>query len=328
MKLTVFETKYACGWPDHDTGAPSYQVELGRALRRSYTTDAHCVAYVSSMPRRMNTGAVGRLDVAMAYVITDTDCALVHGTPDPVPDEWRRAELEKVRALNEEHPGVFSYDSRGGYRLVYTLPEPTELLDDSDIDAWSRFYRIWLMYLARRFNIAGDPACGDFTRLFRMPRATRERRVGPEGRAAFGDPDGICALSFEPSDEDVEGGEASMKPARTRTLEFSGSAATGDGLLFHLLQARGDMGAACRTSRGDGRICRCPNRSKHSSKSDGTNSTIWYPPAAGKEIGAIHCKHAHCVDLGPKSWLGFFTASELDDARRNAGIAPRGRRAA
>lgn len=328
MKLTVFETKFACGWPDHAEGAPSYQVEIGRALRRDYTTDAHCVGYVSSLLRRINTGAVGRVDVAMPYVITDADCDLVHGTSEPVPPEWRSAELEKVHALNAEHPGVFAYDSRGGYRLFYALPEPAELVDATDVDAWSRFYRIWLVYLERRFGIVGDPACGDFTRLFRMPRATRDRKAGPERRAAFGDPDGIGALTFEPSNEDVEKADASMRPTRTRTLEFTGSVATGDGLLFYLLQARGDMGDECRTSRGHGRICRCPNRARHTNNSDGTKSTIWYPPAVGKEIGAIHCKHAHCVDLGPKDWIRFFTDSEKDAARERAGIATRKQRAA
>src|SRR5690349_2268926 len=36
VKLTLFETKYGNGWPDHEGGPPAYQVEIGPAMRRAF----------------------------------------------------------------------------------------------------------------------------------------------------------------------------------------------------------------------------------------------------------------------------------------------------
>jgi hypothetical protein len=211
---------------------------------------------------------------------------------------------------------VFAYDSRGGYRIVVALPEPVEIHDRDDIAAWRRFYKIALAYVGRRFGIVGDPSCSDWSRLFRMPHATRDANVGPEQRSTFGNPDNIGTFTFEPSDEDVRIATANTKAAPRKKLNLSTSH-IGDGLLFHLLDA--DRAIGDEAPRG-GRICLCPNRSKHTVDTDWTDSTVWYPPADGKEIGNIYCRHGHCEDFKVSDWLSLFSESEKDEARRRAGI--------
>jgi hypothetical protein len=315
VNVTVFRDKFARSWPRHDRGDRAYSLDVGRAMRRAYSSDAHFCAYIAELPRRLCGDAIGQVQIAMHAAVFDVDCTAVHGTDAPVPDSWRVAELEKVQAL----------DARGGYRIVYALPEAAELHDRDDVEAWSRFYRIALAYLERRFEIFGDWACSDWTRLFRLPRATRNAEGGPENRAAYGDPDRIGTLTFDPSDEDVAVAKTRSKPAPRKIHDFTAPGNVDGGLLFWALRLRGDVGS--EAPRG-GWVCRCPNAAQHTINTDGTDSTVVFPARAGGEIGAISCLHGHCANLTLRNWLALFTASELDEARRRAGIAPRGKRAA
>jgi hypothetical protein len=327
VKFTVMRHAKIRSWPRHEHGSRAFIVDAALALRRDYTVDAHFWPGASPNERRLSSGAAGKVRVALEAFVGDFDCAEVHGTTHAVPDAWRVAEREKLQDLDAAHPGAVAYDSRGGYRVILALTEPVEIHDDEDVDAWIRFYRIALAYLARRFRMVGDPACSDWTRLFRLPHATRDPKTGPERRATFGDLDRIGVLEFDPSDQDIDKAAATLKPRGPRTLKFSANdgGTAGDGLLFHLLDAAGDMGSDA--PRG-GRVIRCPNRSKHTVASDWTDATVWYPPAAGKQIGAIFCQHAHCRDFTVKDWLGLYTDADKERARERAGIKPRERQAA
>lgn len=323
MMLTVLRDKFARSWPRHDGGDRAYVLDAGRALRRTYSTDAHCAGYATPNARRLCGDAVGQVPIMMTMLLVDVDCGATHGSDEGAPEAWRVSEASKVHTLEAEHPGLFTYDSRGGYRIVYALPEPVELHDRDDVAGWSRFYRITLAYLERRFGIVGDGACSDWTRLYRLPRATRNPEAGPEDRAAFGNPDAIGVFTFDPSDEDVRTAEARGKPAPRRVLDLSTPGSVDSGLLYWALRFRGDVGAEVQLRNATGWICRCPNRAQHTVDTDGTTSTVVVQARAGGEIGAIACLHGHCSSLSLRDWLSMFTTSELDAARQAAGIAPR-----
>lgn len=316
MKLTIFRDKFAKSWPRFDDGGEAYTVDAGRAFRRTYTTDAHCVAYVSSTPRRLCSDAVGKTDITLGAIIIDVDCPAVHGSSEPAPDEWRRDEAAKVHTFDVAHPGVFAPDSRGGYRLVLAPPEPVEIHDGNDVAAWRRFYRLVLAYLERRFGIVGDAACSDWSRLFRMPHATRDPKAGPEQRATFGDPNHIGIFTFEPSDADVRKVDKVIRARHETTTAEASMGRFGDGLFYWLFKLRGER--LPEAPRGGWIVSECPNGAQHTVKSN--TYTVVYPPKFGGEIGNVHCMHGHCVDLCARDWLTFFSAGEIEAARERAGI--------
>jgi hypothetical protein len=172
--------------------------------------------------------------------------------------------------------------------------------------------------MERRFGIVADPACHDWQRLFRLPRATRDAK--PENWPTWGNANAIGCLSIRASATDVaSAARRADKVFRQRNhADFVPSIASGEGLLFWLLRARGDV--ADRPCPRGGWIVRCPNRAQHSSNTDGTDSTILFPPVVGKELGAIACKHGHCQHITVKCWLRFFSDGELSAARVAAGI--------
>lgn len=325
--VTVIRDRYVLGSPAHEQGEPAHLITLSRALSRSYTTDAHFAVYRTPNARRLTSAAPQVLGgVELTAILFDVDCADVHGTSEPAPEAWRSDLRERFAALQVDHPGGYFYETRGGARIVYEQPAPTVLRTDDDARTWKRGYAVALAYLERRFGIVADPACSDWTRLFRAPRATRTPGGAPEQWPTIGDVEHIGALTIDATTADVG-------LARSRSKAFdvprvlpvgSSTLSDGRGLLFHALRSRGDVGA----ERADGGIViRCPNERQHSTGRSGDGSTVLYPPKAGGEIGAICCLHAHCVDLRVRDWLAMFAEHELDDARRTAGIAARGRAA-
>jgi hypothetical protein len=117
---------------------------------------------------------------------------------------WWADELLKLEALAAAHPGGFFYATRGGYRLVYRLASPVVIRTVDDKEAWRERYRRELLYLARRFDIVGDPACSDITRLFRLPRVIREAGAPVEDHPTMGDPAALGVWTHEPSAEELE----------------------------------------------------------------------------------------------------------------------------
>jgi hypothetical protein len=191
MRLLVLPDARTRAWPQH-VDAPEVQaVSLPDALRRAWPTDAHTAAYLAPDPphRLCNTDAAGAavwsLGVVprMALLVVDVDHPATHEDNKrrkaaklpglPAPEEWRVAERAKVDALRAQHPGVVMYETRGGYRLVAELPDPVPIDSEAAKAAWRRWYVSQLGYLSRAYAIEGDPACADWTRLYRLPRATR-----------------------------------------------------------------------------------------------------------------------------------------------------------
>ncbi len=330
-RVTVLRGPRVFGWPDRIEGRASardrtYVVPLGHALERSYTSDAHFVQYECPSdprspiwPRRLCVDVFDRgLEVAMSCIVFDVDDPEMHGSKLPARDAWRAELRANMAKLHDAHPGPFYYETRGGARVVYTLPEPTILRTSADGKRWSEDYAIAAAYLERVFGIEVDRACADWTRLFRLPHATREPNGKPEDRLVIGDPHNIGALQIKASPADMERARKVSKAFReAREIDFTPCTGDGQGLLFHLLRAQGFL---MRARGSDGYVIRCPNESKHTGGKRGDGSTLLYMPARGHEIGAIDCKHAHCQSLRFTDWLGFFDESDLDAARKAAGI--------
>lgn len=329
--VTVFQEQRVSGWPDppgrrlrpKDRG---YVVPLATALTRSFTTDAHFVQYESPIARRMNSESLGTGHVMRSHVIVfDIDCEDTHGTSDEVPHTWRQENRERVLALRAAHPGSAFYETRGGSRIIYRQPLPTEISTQDDAASWKQDYAVMVAYLGRVFDIHADYACADWTRFFRCPRATRKPGGKPEDRAFAGDPHNIEPLWIVPDADDLATAKAKLKNAFDPpkvVLPATGTASTCDGygVLFHALRARGDV---FREYKRGTYLIRCPNEAQHSSGKTGDTSTMIYLPAHGQSLGHIKCLHGHCVGLNAKDWLRMFSQGEIDDARNAAGISPK-----
>jgi hypothetical protein len=229
---------------------------------------------------------------------------------------WRQALRTQVRELAAVHPSPYYYETRGGARIVYRQEEPTVLKTQADALEWSKIYAVAVAHLEQRFGIVADPACCDWQRHYRLPRATRTPGGEPENYPYWGDHRAIGTLLIEASWADVA--KAKKEAARTfrEPRDLPAFAGGGDGLLFWALKLRGDViGKAVR----GGWICRCPNRSQHTSNTDGSDSTVVYPASDG-QIGWLCCKHGHCCNLTIRDWLRMFSEPELDAAREAAGI--------
>jgi hypothetical protein len=196
MRLLVLPHAKVVGWPltpeslrKRLTAEHHQCPELGDALAAEYATDAHHTAYAPDphAPRRLTRKATDHAPVVMQLVVFDVDCPSAHREHKAASDAWRAVEAPKVRALLEAHPGAVAFDTRGGYRVVALLEVPVAIANGADAAAWSRFYLLQLGYLSRRFGIVADPACKDWQRLYRLPRATRDGGPSPERRAVRGD---------------------------------------------------------------------------------------------------------------------------------------------
>jgi len=328
--VTVVREQKVKGWPDDDGLEPrdtdrAYVLPLSQALQRTYSTDAHMAQYATHNSRRLKTAAVhydisARIDV----LVLDVDCKETHGTKDPTPDAWRVDVRMKMLALRAAHPGFFMYDTKGGSRIVYRQPVPYFISSPEDAADWKRDYAITVAYVARVFGIEADPACADWTRLFRLPRATRAPAQPPENRALAGDPGKIASLWFEPHDEDraaaMELLPRAFEAKQVRKAPIASAYCDGYGVFFHAISARRGV---FRQHRPGTYIVQCPNESAHTSGKTGDSSTILFLPGPGEVLGWPHCLHAHCQSLSIKDWLRCFSDYELDAAREAAGLPVR-----
>jgi hypothetical protein len=189
-------------WPSHPGKPPAPDVEhlaLARALTEAFPTDAHVqLTGRPDVPHRLKKEALARLEggVPIPAFLVDVDA---HELADAERELWFDGERVKVEALLAAHPGGFAYRTRGGYRIVFRLTGRVVRSGD-DALAWATFYHRSLAYLARAFRIVGDPACSDWTRLFRLPHATRDKSLGPEDLEVIGDPHAIGPWTYEPDD--------------------------------------------------------------------------------------------------------------------------------
>lgn len=327
--VTVVREQKVTAWPDD--GRPiramdkAYVMPLSRALTRLFSTDAHLAQYISPNGRRLRTAAAeADIAVRMDVLVLDMDCKQVHGTKDEPPAEWRADNRNKILALRAAHQGLVFYETRGGARVVYRQPVPY-FVDSLEAAAdWKRDYAITCAYLKRVFDIEADPACADWTRLFRLPRATRDGKDAPEPWPLAGDPHNVQALWFEPHEEDraaaMELLPRAFETKQVRKAVTPTGHCDGYGVFFHALSARGGV---FRQHRPGTYIVQCPNESAHTSGKTGDSSTILFLPGPGEVLGWPHCLHAHCQSLSIKDWLSCFSDQEIDAARVAAGLPVR-----
>jgi hypothetical protein len=316
--VTVFRDKFARGWPRHEQGERGYVLALGAALERDYKSDAHFAAYRTPNGRRLVREAIDQgVAVELTAIVFDVDCPAVHGTGQTPPPRWRIALRDRLLAMADRYPKPYFYETRGGARIVYRQAKPTVLRTQADAIEWSKGYAVAVAHLENLFGIVADPACNDWQRLYRLPRATRDAGAGPENHPTWGDAQDIGTLLIEASPSDVAKAERAAAKTFREPRNLPSFTGGGDGLLFWALKLRGDV--VGKAARG-GWICRCPNRRQHSKNTDGSDSTVVFPAAGLHEIGAIHCKHGHCVNLLLRDWLALFSDSELNAAREAAGI--------
>jgi len=325
--ITVVQEQKVTAWPDEPGRKPramdrAYTLPLSRALAREYRTDAHFAQYVSPNGRRLKSAAAEELSVRIDVLVLDIDCHEVHGKGIPAPESWRVEIRQKMLALRAAHDGFFYFETRGGSRIIYRQPVPVVISSLEDAAQWRQDYATTAAYLNRVFGIEADPACADWTRLFRLPRATRGSSKTPEQWPMAGDPERIEALWFIPSDEDTEAAKLLLPKAfdevhTKRVLSIGPSNTTGHGLLYYALRNRGSI---IREFKRGMYLIRCPNEAQHTSGKTGDTSTALIVPGPGEQVGAIACLHGHCAHLKVRDWVRMFSRTELDEARRNAGI--------
>ena len=172
--LLVLDTPFEPGWNGDASEVPASHllVPSEEAWEAEWPTDAHCVQYFlpgeEHMPR-LNKSSVAWLrtqheaEPLIGWVLVDVD--------NPGHQDWT-AELEEKLAQDLDPSNLPEVESAGyymtkhGYRLVWRLEEPMSAMYFED---WaSMFYE----YLRSR-GVEADPSCKDWTRLFRMPKATR-----------------------------------------------------------------------------------------------------------------------------------------------------------
>lgn len=213
LLLPVLSAPNLRAWPKHDDGGRALYQPARVALEEArYATDAHTAGYSApSVPRRLDKGAPGHdhngapLVVPMVVQFVDVD-----GPNHKPTNVWRAEENAKIARLFEVHPG-FAFHSRGGYKLAWRRAVPFLVTSDDDAARWRLHTWRTLLYLSRRFGIEGDPACSDWTRLFRLPHATRPTKIdgseipgtAPEELPVSGDPELAAPFAFEPDPADL-----------------------------------------------------------------------------------------------------------------------------
>lgn len=192
-EILFHPNKFTVGWPAREGKEPA---ELsGRSLEAvltdTFSTDAHVCAYWTAPWKRLKSVAVGQAPIVMLVFMGDVDCPAAHRDGGEVPEAWRAAEMAKLGPLLER--GAVIYWTRGGYRIVLRLAVPFSIQNEEDVTTWRALYLRFLLWLME-LGIVADPACRDWTRLYRVPHATRDGGNGqPEDRAVLGNPRAVGA---------------------------------------------------------------------------------------------------------------------------------------
>jgi hypothetical protein len=241
----------------------------------------------------------------------------------PISDEWRAIGRDAAKLLFRVQPGYYA-ETKNGARFIYELGRPFMVSGVSSAAEWTETYKQWLAYISRVTGLpiiknhdgrGLDPACADWTRLVRLPHATREGESLPERRTVFGD--------LAPWDPPLTDHDRSLIAKRAAERGSSGQIVrASDGLFACILEARGWR----KERKAGGWVTRCPNAAHHSDGRDGTEgSTLVYPATDQQPWGNISCKHGHCQDLlKTADWLraGYFEHREILDACAKLGLNP------
>lgn len=218
--VLVFRNKFLPSWPIR-RGGWAQVLTLGELCDASWPTDVHFVGYLPGEPlgkthapadlgfdeagkrtrkgkveqvddafsasvlRRYDNEAVGHFRFTVRLWIADVDDPVAHVTGNPASDEWFELITRKLERLWEKHPKVFVFTTRGGLRIILQRETPFVIENEADKlrfrkEDYPRFAR----YLGRAFDIRVDPACANFSRLFRAPLVTRKVGDRWEGQSS------------------------------------------------------------------------------------------------------------------------------------------------
>lgn len=219
LPLPVLLNAKVPAWPAEKGSPPRIEyVSQSDAMTRDWSFDAHFAAYsVPTIPHRLRKAALEQLPdgVQMVAFVFEVD----EHNLDPDSAEysaWQTTEYIKIDHLErwttkagKRHPGFYFYQTRHGHRCVYLLPKPFVIRNEADGDRWRLFYQRCALYLFREFNIKVDTGCSDWTRLYRLPHATRYPKEGPEVCDTTGDPSAIGVWDYVPESvkDDLETAE-------------------------------------------------------------------------------------------------------------------------
>lgn len=202
ITVPVLRDRFVHSWPEHDDAPRVMYLTLADAFSLAWRTDAHFAAYsVPEIPHRFMTDSPERVPVRMPLFVADVDDPVAHRLKIPARPQWRATLRPKVDRLLATHPGPVFYETRGGARIVYALAVPRVIRGRADGTAWRVWYFGTIAYLLGRFGIECDPGCSDWTRLYRLPHATRDSGGSPERRPMLGDATrlGVLTTAFDPA---------------------------------------------------------------------------------------------------------------------------------
>jgi len=300
--VTTLVTKYVAGGTNT---IEAERMSLSDALRREWPSDAHFQAAMSPTRRhrRLTSADVGQIPIIMTAFVIDLDGPGHEATP-----KWREEARAKVAAIFVVRPG-FAYETRGGFRLVWLLPEPFVIGSRADALLWRAKYLAACDLLQRDFGLEPDRSCSDWQRLYRLPFVVRDGE--PQRLQTTGDPAAIGAFELpdvaapsrngrvithrrplpEGQDRKRLSSSSSVTPRRPAPLNWP-RPVVDRGILFDLLQARGDI----VSERHDGSfVIVCPRDHFHTTGAAGDGATVLFAPSIIGGPGAIHCFHAGCT---------------------------------
>lgn len=174
--IPVF-SKYVFGYPNEEEKAkPVSILPIGDALTQRWLEDTHFAAYTPSLAFRLRREAIkaGLATAQMGLLVVDIDDPAAHAEHRGAGDAWREEARSKLKTFEHLAPGAFSYETRGGLRLVLRLREPHPLVTVDDEEAWREFYLRSGAWLSLHTGLECDPTCSDWTRAFRLPFVRRD----------------------------------------------------------------------------------------------------------------------------------------------------------
>ena len=156
--LVIYPDKFCKGSPDLDNVVPCGVTGEVPDLLTTWPTDAHFmpISTPGGLAFRPNKDCSG---VLVTMLVIDVDCPKGTALEDWLPGQHT--------ALDSLAPSPGYYGTRGGYRLLWSHPNPLAPTEHEAV------VRAALVALGER-GIVGDPACTNWNRLFRCPRVVRE----------------------------------------------------------------------------------------------------------------------------------------------------------
>jgi hypothetical protein len=293
--VTVVGSKFVRAWPGSDDAEGVILAPLPAALMHPFPTDAHFAAYSSAVGRRLSQAAIGRTAITMGWLIFDVD---TEGHA-PITAEWCAEMRLKIERVAVEHPSPFVYFTAHGCRIIWRLAQPFAIASSADAAAW-RAYSLAGCDLLAGSDVMADRSCSDWSRLFRLPQATRTPGGAPEDWPTIGDLAAIGVFALAPAMHmAARSNGIHPPPAPGEQSEPAGPVKLGcdasKGSLFDALSAARMIVAPGPLPRSYRIVC--PRQRSHTTGTVVDGSTLLHLPKACGDPGFIDCKHRSCTEI-------------------------------